>query len=436
MVTTSLGFNGNRFMGLFGSKSKTPEQVFTPRSAEVNEVMYISRPDLEEKLLQALQGRLHILIHGESGCGKSWLYKRVLSGQQACYLPANLAIASNLGSIASALKNAVDREGQATKTGYAEKKGAEVGLPGVAKGGLEHTGQYEIGEKEPFEACLSHCRAKAGSRPGFLVLDNLETIFSDDNLMKELGNLITVLDDNNYSKYNVRMIIVGVPSEVKEYFTKLPNRQTIANRLKEIPEVTALKHDQIADFVKRGFRQELAYIIANADFDLLVNHIEWVTLGVPQRLHEYCLELAYLAQKQGNTVAVGMLDAADGNWLEAQLSNDFSVIQSIMNERETKVGRRNQVLFVLGQITRAEFRNPDVEAIIRSEFPQSTANVTINVSQILSDLAGRPTPIIKKSSSKSDAYIFTDPRFKMCIRTMLRKDTTTEQISHLDIKDL
>ena len=423
-------------MGLFGSKPKTPEQVFTPRSAEVNEVMYIPRPDLEEKLLQALQGKLHILIHGESGCGKSWLYKRSLSDKKLHYLSANLAIASNLGSIAAALKNAVDREGQATKTGYVEKKGAEIGVPGVAKGGLEHTGQYEIGEKEPFEACLLRCRAKAGSHPAFLVLDNLEVIFSDAKLMQELGNLITLLDDENYSKYNVRMIIVGVPSEVKEYFTKLPNRQTIANRLKEIPEVAALKHDQIVDFVNRGFRQELGYVIAGDDFDLIVNHIEWVTLGVPQRLHEYCLELAYLAQKQGNTVAVGMLEAADRNWLEGQLSNDFSLIQSIMNERETKVGRRNQVLFALGRITRAEFRNPDVESTVRSEFPQSTANVTINLSQILSDLAARQTPIIKKSSSKSDAYIFTDPRFKMCIRAMLRKDSTTEQISHLDIKDL
>jgi len=423
-------------MGFFGSKPKTPEQVFTPRSAEVNVAMYIPRPDLEEKLLQALQGKLHVLIHGESGCGKSWLYKRVLSDKKWPYLPANLAIASNMGSIAGALKNAVDREGQATKTGYVEKKGAEIGVPGVAKGGLEHTGQYEIGEKEPFEACLSHCRAKAGSQPTFLVLENLEAIFADEKLMQELGNLITVLDDENYSKYNVRMIVVGVPSEVREYFTKLPNRQTIANRLKEIPEVAALTHDQIADFVNRGFRQELGYTIADAEFDVLVNHIEWVTLGIPQRLHEYCLELAYLAQKQGNTVATTMLEAADRSWLEAQMSNDFSVIQSIMNERETKVGRRNQVLFALGRITRAEFRNPDVEATIRSEFPQSTASVTINVSQILGDLASRQTPIIKKSSSKSDAYIFTDPRFRMCIRAMLRKDQTTEQISHLDIKDL
>jgi hypothetical protein len=424
-------------MGLFRERPKKPDEVFTPRSAEVNEAMYISRPELEEKLNQALNGRLHVLIHGESGCGKSWLYKRVLTHRQAYYLPVNLAVASNLGSITSALKNSIDREGDATKTGYTEKKGAEVSAPGVAKGSIEHTGQYEIGEKEPFEACLEFCRKRAGiKRPAFVVLDNLETIFAEDKIMKELGNLITLLDDEHYSKYGVRMIIVGVPSEVREYFSKSPNRQTIANRLKEIPEVAALNHSQTIEFIKRGFLTELEYDIEQSDFDLIGNHVGWVTMGFPQRLHEYCLELSHEAQKRSNRLSSDLLDMADKNWLNSQLSHDFTVIQSIMNRKETKVGRRNQALYVLGQLDKNEFRNSDVESYVRKEFPSSTTNVTVNVGQILSELAAGSTPIIKRPSSKNDVYTFTDPRYKMCIRAMLRKSQETETVYFIDISKM
>jgi AAA domain len=435
-----LGADANQrssVMSMFPDRPKKPHEVFTPRSAEVNEAMYISRPDLEEKLTQAIFAGLHVLIHGESGCGKSWLYKRVLAHQQTYYLPVNLAVASNLGSITSALRNSIHREGGAKKVGYSETKSAEAGLPGLAKGALEHTGQYEVGEKEPFEACLEFCRSKAGNKkPAFVVLDNLETIFSEDKLMKELGNLITLLDDDHYSAYGVRILIVGVPSGVREYFTKSENRQTIANRIREMPEVAALDHDQIIEFVHRGFTKELEYKLPTDQFESIAAHIEYVTMGFPQRLHEYCLELSFVAQRHAKTVTADLLDEADKNWLSTQLSNDFTLIQSMMNEKETRVGRRNQAIYALGRLNKNEFRNSDVEAQVRKEFPESTTNVIINVSQILSDLANRLSPIIKRPSSKNDYYIFTDPKYKMCVRAMLRKNSETHAIEFIDISKM
>jgi hypothetical protein len=424
-------------MSMFPDRPKKPHQVFTPRSAEVNEAMYISRPDLEHKLTQAITAGLHVLIHGESGCGKSWLYKRALAHDRTYYLPVNLAVASNLGSITNALRNSIHREGDSTKVAYSEKKSAEAGILGIAKGGIEHTGQYQIGEKEPFEACLEFCRNKAGrQKPAFIVLDNLETIFAEDKLMKELGNLITLLDDDHYSAYNVRMFIVGVPSGVREYFTKAENRQTIANRIREMPEVAALNHGQITEFVRRGFINELEYKLPSDQFNAIVAHVDWVTMGFPQRLHEYCLELSFVAQRHANCVTADLLDEADKNWLSTQLSNDFTLIQSTMNEKETRVGRRNQAIYALGQINKNEFRNSDVEVQVRKDFPESTTDVIINVSQILSDLANRPSPIIKRPSSKNDYYIFTDPKYKMCIRAMLRKHDKTHAIEFIDISKM
>lgn len=37
-----------------------------------------------------------------------------------------------------------------------------------------------------------------------------------------------------------------------------------------------------------------------------------------------------------------------------------------MNERETKVGRRNQVLYALGLVEKDDFRYGDIEEILRS----------------------------------------------------------------------
>ncbi|GIX19851.1 MAG: hypothetical protein KatS3mg120_1527 [Erythrobacter sp.] len=58
---------------------KEPSEVFTPRAATVNNSMYIPRPKLEERLLDALDSNKYIVIHGESGNGKTWLYKRVFA---------------------------------------------------------------------------------------------------------------------------------------------------------------------------------------------------------------------------------------------------------------------------------------------------------------------------------------------------------------------
>src|SRR4051812_15678517 len=104
-------------MTLFASP-KQPEDVFTPRASMVNPAMYIARPDLEESLRRNALGSLHVLIHGESGSGKSWLYKSVFMQMGAHYFSANLANASRLGSITSELKNAVDRTGTPQQVGY------------------------------------------------------------------------------------------------------------------------------------------------------------------------------------------------------------------------------------------------------------------------------------------------------------------------------
>jgi hypothetical protein len=234
-----------------------PEQVFTPRAAEVNSDMYIPRPALEKALQNALRGNLHIVIHGESGTGKSWLYKQSFASAAVSFVVANLANASRLHSIAAELKNLVDRNGKATKTSYEETKSAEIGT-GFASAELSHVGQYEIGQMEPFEACLASLRNTAGRNQAVLVFDNLEAAFTDA-LLKELADLIILCDDERYAKYKTKILIVGAPSGLKEYYYKTPHHAAVANRLNELPEVSRLSKDECESLVRRGFVEKLNY---------------------------------------------------------------------------------------------------------------------------------------------------------------------------------
>ncbi|EGQ8491910.1 ATP-binding protein [Vibrio cholerae] len=399
---------------MFFEKLK-PEQVFTPRAAEVNPDMYISRQGLEKSLQNALRGSMHILIHGESGSGKSWLYKQNFSNLGVSFLVANLANASRLGSISAELRNLIDREGTAKKTSFEEEKSAEVDAV-FASGGLSHTGQYEIGQMEPFEACLAWLRKKAGDKPTVLVFDNLEAAFTD-SLLKELADLIILCDDERYAKYKTKILIVGVPSNVKEYYYKTPHHATVANRLYELPEVSRLSKDECSLLVEEGFIKKLKYEV----FDLkkLSDHVAWITDCVPQMIHEYCLEMAFGSEEK-RAVEIGDLTSADQNWISKSLYHAYAVAEEHMNERDTKAGRRNQTLYALSMIESEQFKAPEVETVLRREFPASTSGTVLNLAQVLSQLASSERPIVRRSP-KGDAYTFADPRYRMVLRGMLRK---------------
>lgn len=59
-------------------KRKEPHEVFTPRQSEVNLDMYVHRPYHEKMLKRWLKETMHGFIFGESGSGKTWLYKNFL----------------------------------------------------------------------------------------------------------------------------------------------------------------------------------------------------------------------------------------------------------------------------------------------------------------------------------------------------------------------
>ena len=142
--------------------------------------------------------------------------------------------------------------------------------------------------------------------------------------------------------------------------------------------------------------------------------------------NELCLALANEAIRKGGNINESVIKAAEAAWLEESLSSDWAVIESSMNARETRAGRKNQVLFALGVCDKEDFRYTDVERIVRAEFPRTTRDITLNVNQILTGLEQLPSQLIRRTA-RGDAYRFVSPKIRIAIRTGLIK-TSSETV--------
>ena len=228
------------------------ENVFKPRNHEVNDLIYVHRPTLEEALQTSLRGSLHTIIFGESGSGKSWLYKKTLRQEKAKFVVINCGKAAMSKSIAKEILAVVKPPMVAKVVGYTETQGAGVSVVGF-KAKVDHQKSFAYDDLDPLFEAYSLLKDRSGGAPSFVVLDNLELVFQSVELMDELANILTLLDDTNYASFQVRFVLVGTRREIRDYFQTTKNLPTVANRLTSIPEVSNLSDSQVFDLLKKGF---------------------------------------------------------------------------------------------------------------------------------------------------------------------------------------
>ena len=178
--------------------------------------------------------------------------------------------------------------------------------------------------------------------------------------------------------------------------------------------------------------KELQFSLSQLDVMTVQNPVRKITDRIPQRVHEYCLELAQVCLRERRLDPAKLPDA-DKAWLRSQLSGVYQMVERVMTERETRAQRRNQVLYCLGLWDKEEFRYTDIEPLIREQFPISVEGINLNVSQILSELASGHDKLLKRSI-RGDAYFFIEPRVRMCLRVMLRKND--EKVERVEIQGI
>lgn len=393
--------------------TKKPSDVFTPRAAQVNDTMYVHRPKLEERLIDAIESSKYIVIHGESGNGKTWLYKRVFSANDIHYDIVNLAQVVVTGSLHLAFSEKLGDMGYSQVT--VQETNTTVGFKPIADHAMKTTQVFPA--KSAFIALLERIKTRAHGKKAVLVLDNFESIISDEAALKQLGALIISADEEAVAKHEVQVVIVGVPGNLKETITRLNNAGPIANRLTELPEVARMTENEAIDLIKRGF-EHLELVIDVGVAKELYGEISWRTDRIAQHIHELCLIVAQNAIRNGGVIDTVVLEKATATWIDDSLSSDLAVIESAMNARDTRAGRKNQVLYAMGQCKTEDFKYSDIEALVRGEF--SVGPATLNVSAILSGFGGSENPIVRRTP-KQDAWRFVSPKLKMAIRAKLQK---------------
>ncbi|WP_462379767.1 AAA family ATPase [Pseudomonas sp. Marseille-QA0892] len=399
-------------------------EVFTPRQGEVNTKMYVDRPLHERSLTRALKRNSHTLLFGDSGNGKSWLYKKVMKENGIPYVVANCANASRMKSITQEVCNCLVEPGTVTKLGFSEEKAAEVSAY-FAKGGVKHSGNYDVSQEEPL---LKAFKMFSGTTPDrkIIVLDNLESIFNSKELMDELADIVILLDDDRYASCNINILIVGVPNGVLQYFSETKNLESVSNRIQEVEKVASLDSGQVMEIIRKGFDQLSIKITGQTLIDLS-DHVWDVTLGIAQRVHEYCECLAYEIEDNAWKFDKALLQKADLSWLKQGLRQSYHVIETHLNSRETAVARRNQVIYCIAKIRQHQFDSNDIDALIRKEFPTTIPETNMGIGSILGELAKGDSPLLNRND-RNNSYSVRDPRYLMCIRVALYKDQVSEKV--------
>jgi hypothetical protein len=406
-------------------KRKNINEVFTPRNQTVNNAMYIDRADHEKRLYRSVTGTMHSFLSGESGSGKSWLYKKVFKDKNINFISVNAANVSRKGSLTDEIFEKCFRSVKATKVGYKETK--KVGVSAIGTAELSHESEYIVNQYDKLLHCYENLYKSAGNRGTIIVLDNVETIFENEPLMGELSDILILLDDDDYAPFKVKFLLIAVPNEVLQYFSHAKNPSSVGNRINEIPRVTGLDSKQVLDFLERGFIKSLKVDIDELNHKKIARHIYTITLGIPQRIHEYCECLAYCIEDNGWNYNPDLLKLADHGWLQKGLKECYSAVQSHLNSDETTDGRRNQVIYALGRISTHQIDTNKVGVVIAQDFPNCTPNSNSGIGQILAHLTKGDKPLLKKIRNSS-LYMFTDPRYIMCIRIMLYIEVGSEKV--------
>lgn len=405
-------------MNLFSNRPK-PEAVFTPRSNDINQKTYAERPALEKRLIRALSGHKYIIVHGESGNGKTWLYKRVLQKLGLPYCVINLARMNTEGSLNEVISSKLGEMGSEPSSGSKREFDGGVRPMGVG-GGVKSTYEYKSMPMAPIELLAKELNLVAKGKMTVIVLDNFEQIIDSDDFVRQIASLIISADEDFISANNVKFMLVGTPTNIKDLISKVSNANTIANRVVEIQEVERLEFTEARNIMSQGFETHLR-LSFSVDKNVLYKEISHKTDRIAQHVQELCLKIAQNALDNNEVISRNVVAESEREWIEETLSADLAVVEGHMNSQRTTVGRKNQVLYCLGLMEAEDFSHHDVEKLVRRTFTVDQ-DVNLNIPQILSGFSKSEPPLIRKAKQKGSKYRFCSPKIRMVIRSKLELD--------------
>ena len=398
-----------------GSGAMKPNEVFTPRAANVNSDMYVNRADLESRLGRAIDGTQHLIIFGDSGSGKTWLYNQYMQRQGISFRRVDLSVAAT-DSLDHAFLEAMVKRDEWVPTN--KNRSTIGGADYVVKATREESTSYEPSKKSAFDELVADFSG-AGTGPKFLVLDNLEQVATNNEIIQALASYVIRLDNPRFAELNLRFLLVGVIADMRELVARYDQAGTVANRLTELPEVQKLTEQEARELILRGMKEKLKYRIE--DEDRLVNEVVRATERNAQQVHSLCYQIACEAELNGRSVDGGSISRGKQLWIEESLAQHMSMVENRLNRNEARWQRRNQVLYCLGQADTAELKAGEIEESVKREFPHTIESSALRVDQVMAALAKDENPLLIRNPLER-SYRFAHPKIKLAIGALLAKD--------------
>lgn len=396
--------------------------------------MYVKRDTLETELVSAVRQKKNIIIHGDSGCGKTWLYQSTFKNKSINFINLNAASVRTAGSMMTAITQLKSRFQPKKKVSHEESVsgGADIAILNTE---ASTTYAYTYTERDPYYELLEVISKAFSNKSTFLVIENVEHIVFETELVNQLSSLILYLDDDDYSKFNVKLLIVGTSSNLRELFSRTTASQTIINRVIEISEVSCLTPAQTRSYIEKGFLNYLGMEVDTNGFSekQLSQYISWYSLDIPQYVQEICLQIA-ISSEDSKLITHKNTRRGISDWARTSLISDYTRITLHLNRKGSSHGRKNQVIFTLGYLLKNDFDQAEVERSVRNNFKVSTSEKKLNILAILSELSSGENPLIRKNPTRN-TYRFISPKTKIVIRWLMQKNEHDETLNIKDFDD-
>jgi hypothetical protein len=155
------------------------KKVFTPRKMAVNEDMYVERAEQESVLLEAINSPFSIFLTGETGIGKTWSTRRILTKNAIPHTYVNAANLATHDQLREAMLKSLRKSHEPKKVSATETVSTTVepSVAGTKLGNIvtEKATTTEFPKPDHLALFLEEIESRHKHAPRFvLVLDNVE----------------------------------------------------------------------------------------------------------------------------------------------------------------------------------------------------------------------------------------------------------------------
>lgn len=386
-----------------------------------NKDLYIEREDSEKNLKRLLSRNKQIFVHGNNGCGKTWLVEHVLINEDMKYEFINLTDVHIIGGFTEYFKSKISQN----KVSIEETTNGGIGIPGVAALSGEKISEFEITHNYLWEYLSERKKT-------VLILDNFEKIIEYKDLLDSVSDLLTLTDSKQMIEFGNYIIVIGTLNNMIDYLTSATNNRTISTRIKAM-EVQGFTLKECNNYVQKRF---INCGMTSTNFEYLSSLIMKETDGIP---HSMCDLGYYIAinhfDNKNNVIDYqsNLVKGAIHNWIKESLSDEYYIISKIYQNNIRLKNNKNLILYALIHYDKKEFSSSQIFGYIDGfgMHDKKGVNTSKNVKVYLDELANEDNNNNILIKIYEDGYRIKSIRILVCLQNMLYEENNIIKIKEL-----